>query len=145
MNKPFQSARTRSSTTKERDATDESYPTLCPDPEVRPKAKRRTFPTKYKIAIVEEADACTRVGEVEAMLRREGLYSSHLSKWRRQFRAGELTEKRKPMAHQASRDQLELENVRLRKQLEQAQTVIEVQKKLCDLLGPLSVSSSKSD
>ncbi len=115
-----------------------------PDPEVRPKAKRRTFTDPYKLAILEEADACTRKGEVEALLRREGLYSSHLANWRKQRKAGELTKDGKPKTAPESRTRLERENARLRKQLEQAQTVIEVQKKLCDLLGLPSASNTRN-
>ena len=120
----------------------ESSPALCPDPEVRPRAKRRTFAAQYKIAIVEEADACTREGEIGALLRREGLYYSHLTKWRKLYKAGQLTAKRKSNGL-GSLERLELENTRLRKQLEQAQTVIDVQKKLCDLLELSSASSIK--
>ena len=61
-----------------------------PDPEVSTKAKRRTFTAEYKRRILEEADGCTGRGEMGALLRREGLYSSHLTTWRRQREAGEL-------------------------------------------------------
>jgi len=57
-----------------------------PDPEVEPKAKRRTFTAEYKLRILAEADGCTEPGQVGALLRREGLYSSHLTTWRRQRR-----------------------------------------------------------
>jgi transposase len=58
--------------------------TRYPDPEVTPKAKRRRFNAEYKLRILAEVDGCTRPGEIGALLRREGLYSSHLSKWRKQ-------------------------------------------------------------
>lgn len=61
-----------------------------PDPEVTPKARRRRFSAAYKLRILKEADACTGKGEVGALLRREGLYSSHLSTWRRARDQGEL-------------------------------------------------------
>jgi transposase-like protein len=61
-----------------------------PDPEVVPKAERRRFSAEYKQHILQEAEACTRPGEVGALLRREGLYSSHLTTWRQQRRRGEL-------------------------------------------------------
>ncbi len=55
-------------------------PKLLPDPEVRPKARRRTFSAKFKLRVLELADQCTELGETEVLLRREGLYSSHLAK-----------------------------------------------------------------
>lgn len=114
-----------------------------PNPEVRPKAKRRTFSARYKLAILEEADACTKNGEIEALLRREGLYSSHLTNWRKQRKVGELSGSTKPNPDQKRVKQLEAENAQLQKQLQQAQTVIEVQKKLCDLLGLPSASAAE--
>ena len=60
------------------------------NPEVRPKAQRRKFTTEYKLAILAEADRSTETGSIGAMLRREGLYSSHLTSWRRQRDSGEL-------------------------------------------------------
>jgi transposase len=59
-----------------------------PDPEVEPKAKRRTFTTEYKLRILAEADECTAQGQLGALLRREALYSSHLTTWRRQRASG---------------------------------------------------------
>jgi transposase-like protein len=61
-----------------------------PDPEVVPKAKRRRFSAEYKLRILREADACSEPGEIGSLLRREGLYSSHLSNWRRQRQSGTL-------------------------------------------------------
>ena len=61
-----------------------------PDPEVTPKAKRRRFSAEYKLRILAEADGCTQPGEIGALLRREGLYSSHLTTWRRQRDEGQL-------------------------------------------------------
>ena len=122
-----------------------------PDPEVVPKAKRRQFTAKYKLRILEEADRCTERGQIGELLRREGLYSSHLSKWRQQRAHGQLQglapKKRgrtvqDPSATELAR--LRRENERLRAQLEQAETIIEVQKKLAGLLG-LSTDESKSD
>jgi len=67
-----------------------SKPTVRPDPEVVAQAKRRTFTAAYKLGIVEEADQCSRSGQIGALLRREGLYSSHLTTWRRQRATGQL-------------------------------------------------------
>ena len=61
-----------------------------PDPEVTPKAKRRRFSAEYKLRILAEVDDSTQPGEIGALLRREGLYSSHLSKWRKQREAEQL-------------------------------------------------------
>ncbi len=63
---------------------------VVPDPEVPERAKRRRFKAAYKLEILEAADACSQLGEIGALLRREGLYSSHLSKWRQQRDAGAL-------------------------------------------------------
>jgi transposase-like protein len=70
-------------------------PRRVPDPEVVPRATRRRFSAAYKRQIVAEADARTKRGESGALLRREGLYSSHLSNWRRELAAGTLKEKRR--------------------------------------------------
>jgi transposase len=112
-----------------------------PDPEVTPKAKRRTFSAEYKLRILDEAAACTRPGERGALLRREGLYSSHLTHWRRELRegarAGLKPKKRGPKAEPlvAENAALRRENARLQAKLNRAETIIAVQKKLSDLLG----------
>jgi transposase len=110
--------------------------------EVKPRVTRRRFSAEYKRAILTEADACTRSGELGALLRREGLYSSHLSKWREQRSRGELQglapKKRgpKPAAKSESDNrvrELERENEKLRKRAERAEALVEVQKKLSEL------------
>lgn len=113
-----------------------------PDPEVVPKAKRRQFTAQYKLRIVREADACTELGQIGELLRREGLYSSHLSKWRQQRARGQLQSLAPKKRGCKSQDpsaaelaQLRRENERLRVQLEQAEIIIDVQKKLAKLLG----------
>ena len=112
-----------------------------PDPEVVPRAKRRQFSAKYKLRILTEADQCTQRGEIGALLRREGLYSSHLTTWRRQRDQGQLaglTPKkrgRKPDPQAAELARLQRENEQLKARLEQAETIIEVQKKLSQMLG----------
>ena len=114
-----------------------------PDPEVPAKARRRRFTAKYKLEILNEVEGCTQPGEIGKVLRREGLYSSHLSKWRAQREAGALAglrpkkrgRKPRPVDPQAQRvAQLERENARLRDQLAKAETIIGVQKKLSQLL-----------
>lgn len=121
----------------------------APDPEVVPQAQRRRFSAEYKLRIVEEADRCHEPGQVGALLRREGLYSSHLSRWRQLRDEGQLQalgpQKRgpKPDPQTAEVVQLRQENERLRARLEQAELMVEVQKKLSQLLG-LSLSESGS-
>jgi transposase-like protein len=110
-----------------------------PDPEVVPQAKRRVFSLAYKRQILEEADNCEH-GEVGALLRREGLYSSHLTRWRRARDRGELAgSSRKKRGRKRTKStelkQLERENERLQQQLQQAELIIEAQKKLSEALG----------
>ena len=111
----------------------------APDPEVDPKAARRRFSAQYKRSILERADRCGKLGEVGALLRREGLYSSHLSNWRRQRDEGLAPRKRGRKADPATADrrvtaQLVRENERLQRQLKKAHTIIDVQKKLSEIL-----------
>jgi transposase-like protein len=112
-----------------------------PDPEVPERAKRRQFSAEYKLRILREADACKGSGEIGALLRREGLYSSHLVLWRRQREtralAGMRGRKRGPKPKEVDPrvKQLERENVRLQRRLKQAETIIEIQKKVAGMLG----------
>jgi len=112
--------------------------------EVSAKARRRCFSLEYKRRILREADRCRRPGEIGALLRREGLYSSQLSAWRAARERGELggqgARKRGPEAKPADPSakriaELERENRRLRKRAERAEALVEVQKKLSELLG----------
>jgi transposase len=113
-----------------------------PEPEVLPRAKRRHFSAAYKLRIVEEADRCTERGQIGALLRREGLYSSLLSKWRQQRARGRLhalsPQRRGRKAQHPSEVEvarLQRQNERLRARLEQAELIIDAQKKLSQLLG----------
>jgi transposase len=115
------------------------------DPEVVPLAERRRFTAEDKLRILEEADACTEPGEIGALVRREGIYSSYLSRWRQARDRGQLTalgeqqRGRKPAADAAlvrEVARLQRENERLQARLDQAEAIIEVQKKLSQLLGP---------
>ena len=108
-----------------------------PDPAVAEKPVRRRFTADYKVRILREADRCTQAGQLGALLRREGLYSSHLNTWRQQRDAGALaglTPKRrgrKPQADDplvAENQRLRCENQRLAEKLRQAEAIIEVQK-----------------
>jgi transposase-like protein len=116
-----------------------------PEVEVVAKAERRRFTAEYKRRIVREADRCTKPGEIGALLRREGLYSSHLVTWRAARDRGELEglspKKRGPkVAPPDPRDkkiaEQEREIARLTKRAERAEGLVEVQKKLAALLGP---------
>jgi transposase len=107
-----------------------------PDPEVSARHLRRRFTTAYKLEILRKADACTRHGELGALLRKEGLYSSHLVTWRQQRERG-LTPKKRgrkavPVDPQLKR--LEQENRRLTTRLQKAEAVIDFQKKVAALL-----------
>lgn len=109
-----------------------------PDPEVEAKATRRRFSAEYKLRILREVERCTKPGELGALLRREGLYSSNLAKWREQRAAGLSPHKRgrKPREDGSAKRlaQLERELVRLRKRLRQSELIVEAQKKLARLL-----------
>ena len=122
-----------------------------PDPEVPEKAKRRRFTAEYKLRILREADACKGSGEIGALLRREGLYSSHLvdcgvgsgrrERWPGCGRASGGRRRRRWIPRVK---QLERENARLQRRLKQAETIIEVQKKVAEILGiPLNAPEPK--
>jgi transposase-like protein len=119
-----------------------------PDPEVEPRATRRQFSAAYKRQIVAEAEACTDRGAMGALLRREGLYSSHLSNWRRELASGTLGEKRRgrpaePLA--AENAQLRRENARLRRELEKTQLIVDAQKKLAEVLGLMGENEAEGN
>jgi len=119
-----------------------------PDPEVPARHARRRFTTAYKLEILRRADACARHGELGALLRKEGLYSSHLTTWRQQREAG-LTAKtrgRKPTAVDPRVKKLEQENRRLTSRLQQTEALLAFQKKVSELLGiPLKPFVSDED
>jgi transposase-like protein len=119
------------------------------DPQRRPtevtsKAKRRLFTAEYKRKVLQEADACTEPGQIGALLRREGLYSSHLVTWRHARERGELAglepKKRGPKAQEVNPlakqlADMERENARLRAENAKLQLICDVQKKVSQLLG----------
>lgn len=114
-----------------------------PNPETRPRATRRSFTASYKKKILAEADAATESGAIGALLRREGLYTSHLSNWRAERSAGiergltPRTRGPKPTADPSAKQiqQLLRRNERLTEQLRKAEIIIDVQKKVATLLG----------
>ena len=120
-----------------------------PDPEVVSKPKRRRFSNGYKLRILDEADQCAD-GEVGALLRREGLYSSHLTTWRQQREREELQHPsakkrgRQPDPQAAEVVRLRQENEHLRVRLQQAEAILDVQKKLSQMLGPTLTLSAEA-
>lgn len=126
-----------------------SAPSVRPvlDPEVAAKPMRRRFTAEYKLRVLREAESAREVGAIGALLRREGLYSTHLSTWRRQRESGALEAMRqrrrgrKPDASAEARQRIaavEAENERLQERLRQAETIITAQKKLSEILGALA-------
>lgn len=115
----------------------------APDPEVSVKPQRRRFTPAYKARIVQEAQRCTDPGQIGSLLRREGLYSSALTQWRRQYQSGALQalkddkrgRKRTRDAREKELEHLQRENKRLNKKLRQAELIIEIQKKVAAMLG----------
>ena len=118
----------------------------CPDPEVPERARRRTFTAKYKLEVLAAYDSAAD-GEKGAVLRREGLYSSHITEWRKARDAGALAglaaprgrKRRDPQAEQIAR--LEAEKLRLEQELAKTRAVVDVQSKLHALLETLSESA----
>ena len=114
-----------------------------PNPEVLARAKRRTYTGEYKQQVLAEADAARGSGEIGAVLRRHGLYSSHLTKWRQERKSGIIDglapQKRGPKAKAnpltAENQKLRRDNERLTVRLRKAEIVIDVQKKVAMLLG----------
>ena len=111
--------------------------------EVMAKPTRRRFTAEYKLGVLREADGLSGRGELGALLRREGLYSSHLTAWRKQRERGELEglsrkrgpspKQRNPLAHKVR--VLERENTRLKRRAERAEGLVELQKKVSEILG----------
>ena len=112
-----------------------------PDPEVPVTVQRRRFSAEYRLRILQQADACKKPGEVGALLRREGVYSSLLTNWRRQRAQGALQDLHarrrgpKPRPVDPRVTQLEAENRRLQRKLQRAETIITLQKKVAEILG----------
>ena len=128
------------------------HPAPMPDPEVPERPVRRRFSAEYKLRIVEEANAASEPGQIGALLRREGLYSSHLVDWRRLYRAGALSALARPKGRPRKRDPLAEENERLRRRtarlearLATAERIIEIQGKVSELLGIPLAQTSEDD
>ena len=115
-----------------------------PDPEVPEKKSRRKFTAKYKLDILDKADKCTEPGDIGVLLRGEGLYSSYLSTWKNQKdnglleamspkKRGRKEKEKNPLAQKVAK--LERENERLKGKLKKAEIIIDVQKKMSEILG----------
>jgi transposase-like protein len=111
-----------------------------PDPEVVSKPQPRRYTAEYKLRMLKEYDACEQPGEKGALLRREGIYASNISTWRRQYSQGGMDglhkTKRGPKADPQTRENKKLrqENEQLKKRLQHAELIIEVQKKVSQIL-----------
>ena len=119
--------------------TDTAIKNVQKDPEVVEKVSRRRFTDQYKRKIALEAERCKQPGEIGALLRREGLYSSVLARWRRQLnRESSMSSPKKHRAKKSSSakemEDLKRENERLKKKLRQAELIIDVQKKVSEMM-----------
>ena len=115
------------------------------NPEVVEKAARRRFTLEYKRRIASEAEACSQPGELGALLRREGLYSSVVARWRRQLRESTLSSSKKSTRKETPAQEiarLKRQNQRLAEKLRQAELIIDVQKKVSEMI---QTRSSESD
>jgi transposase-like protein len=122
--------------------------------EVVAKAERRRFTAEYKLRVLHEVDQCKQPGEIGALLRREGLYWSNLITWRKQRGSGELVglrgkrrgpkrREKNPLAHRVR--ELERENARLKRRAERAEGIVELQKKVSEILGIDLQKGAESD
>jgi len=112
-------------------------PEGVPDPELVEQATRRSFTAEYKARILAEADACTRPGEVGELLRREGLYTSHLTYWRKQRKDGALRELGRPRGRKPA-DKRDQEIAALRRRAERAEVELVKARKVIEIQGNLS-------
>lgn len=112
-------------------------PAGVPDPELVERAKRRKFTAEYKLRILQQADACTRPGEVGELLRREGLYTSHLTYWRKQRRDGALKELGRPRGRMPA-DRRDREIAELRRRAARAEGELATAKKVIEIQGNVS-------
>jgi transposase len=112
-------------------------PAQALDPELVEQAQRRRFTAEYKLRILEEADACTQPGEIGALLRREGLYTSHLTYWRKQREAGALKELGRPRGRKPA-DRRDREIAALKRRLERSEAELAKARKVIEIQGNVS-------
>jgi transposase-like protein len=110
---------------------------VAPDPELVERPQRRSFTAEYKLRILKEAEACSQPGEIGALLRREGLYSGHLSKWRKQREAGALEALERPRGRRPA-DRREIEIAALRRRAERAEAELVKARKVIEIQGNVS-------
>jgi len=131
-------------------------PQLLPDPEVEPRPLRRTYTAEYKAKILAECDAVTEAGQIGAILRREGLYSSHLVDWRRRRAEGGLhglaprkvgRPPKDPIVREQEEalERLKRENAKLQEKLRRAEIIVDAQKKLAEVLNSLRAASGSGE
>src|SRR5881394_194663 len=118
-------------------ASGRAAPAGVPDPELVEQAKRRKFTAKYKLEILAKADACTRPGEVGELLRREGLYTSHLTYWRKQVRDGALRELGRPRGRKPA-DKRDQEIVQLKRKLDRSEAELVKARRVIEIQGNVS-------
>ncbi len=109
----------------------------APEPELVERPVRRRFSAEYKLRVLREAEACTRPGEIGALLRREGLYTSHLSAWRKQREAGALAALGRPRGRRPA-DRRELELGELRRRAERAEAELAKARRVIEIQGNVS-------
>jgi transposase len=114
-----------------------AVPAALPDPELVERPRRRRFSAEYKLRILSEADACRRPGEIGALLRREGLYTSHLTYWRKQREAGALKELGRPRGRKPA-DRRDQEIAELRRRAERLEAELVKARKVIEIQGNLS-------
>jgi transposase-like protein len=112
-------------------------PAGVPDPELVEQAKRRSFTARYKLGILEKAEACTRPGQVGELLRREGLYTSHLTYWRQQRKDGALKELGKPRGRKPV-DRRDEEIAKLERKLERSEAELAKARRVIEIQGNVS-------
>src|SRR5688572_17789803 len=131
-------------------------PKLVPEPEVEPRPRRRTYTAEYKAKILAECDATTERGQIGAILRREGLYSSHLIDWRRRRAEGGLNglapkQVGRPPTNPTVREQgkelerLKRENAKLQEKLRRSEIIVDAQKKLAEVLTSLRIATESNE
>lgn len=123
-----------------------------PDPEVTRRPIKRRYTVEYKLKIIQAAGRCSERGDIAALLRKEGLYKSHLRDWRRQYREGGVEALKGKPGPRPKRDPIDLENERLRREneklterLTRAELIIEVQKKVARMLEELPKKDLESE
>jgi transposase-like protein len=121
----------------ERSGAAAGRPAEVPDPELVEQAQRRRFTAEYKLRILLEADACTQPGEIGALLRREGLYTSHLTYWRKQREAGALKELGRPRGRKPA-DRRDEEIAELKRRLERSEAELAKARKVIEIQGNVS-------